>query len=190
MKRNYDKPLLYNLKLIDDWSVFGHLKFNEPCLNDKCLKIWYDLIRQIEVRNKGQWLLKVEGDDTRKQQLEGTNKHIHFLLAEEGMKKQNNQVNYIKHIMNLMSDMNPFWSTRPQFSHGVRKTMSSASFKVEPYNKELGARYYISKICYNDAVNLNTRGFDSGEHCCWKLSHKLKQRMRRLNENNEKACFH
>ena len=75
-------------------------------------------------------------------------------------------------------------------SSSYRTAMATGSHKVEPYDKELGARYYVSKICYHDTVNLNTNGLDSGEHSCWKLSHKLKQRMRELNEANERACYH
>jgi hypothetical protein len=183
--RAYDKPLLHNLELIDDWEVFGTIKFNEPTSNKKCLKIWYNFIRQVELRNKGQWVAKIEGDNTLEQQLEGTTRHIHFLLAKEGTKEKNYLVKHILSILNLMSDLKPFWATRPSFPYGVRKTMSTASFKVEPYDSDRGARLYISKICNNDTVNLNTKGFDSGEYCCWKLSHRLKSRMTKLNEKAE-----
>ena len=174
--RAYDKPLLHNLELINDWSVFGTLKFNEPTGNNKCLKIWYDFIRQVEYRNQGQWVVKIEGDNT------WTQKHMHYLIEERGSKreKQPNIINSINFIISMMS----------MKSSSYREAMASGSHKVEPYDKERGARYYISKICYNDTVNLNTRGLDSGEHSCWKLSHKLKQRMRQLNENNERACYH
>ena len=177
--RAYDKPLVYNLSLVDDWAVFGTFKFNTYRNNDHCLRIWYDFIRQVERRNQGQWLAKLEGSNTWR----SAQKHIHYLIAKKGTKnewKNSNIVNSINSITCLMSVKNSAY----------RYDMEKGSHKVEAYNSEQGAKHYISKMCFNDTLNLDAKGLDNAEHCCWKMSHKLKQRIRKLNENNEKPCYH
>ena len=53
-----DKALTHNLSVIpDDWLAFGTVKFNEKVGRMKCLRFWYDLVKTLERRNRGNWLV-------------------------------------------------------------------------------------------------------------------------------------
>ena len=48
MYKEIDEPLVHNLSLIDDFKLFGTVKFNAQTSVSNCIKFWHDFIRGLE----------------------------------------------------------------------------------------------------------------------------------------------
>ena len=80
-KFNYqvDKPLVDNLNQIDDWFVFGSVGFRRKVNIQRMKLLFYKLIRPVEQNNKGQFIVRFEGDNIQRE------RHFHFLLGKRGL---------------------------------------------------------------------------------------------------------
>ena len=165
MKRNYDKPLLHNLKLINDWKLFGCLRFEELVSKDRCLQVWYSFIRNIERRNRGQWFFRLEGDNIL------TKRHIHFLIGKRGLKKTYSIQNLIK---------SSIWDLKNRYS-----CVKSGTSVIQDFDYSKGGTAYVTKLSGFEAPNNKGKGLDSAENSNWKMSFNLKKRIKRINENAE-----
>ena len=172
MYKEIDEPLVHNLSLIDDFKLFGTVKFNAQTSVSNCIKFWHDFIRGLERHGRGQWVFKLEGSSYNDF---APNRHIHFLLAERGIKKRIHNINFrARTQINLL---------KRDKSKSYNYSLWKSSIHLENYNKKRGARFYIAKFCGPDTVNLNGRGLDSAERSNWKISPSLKRRITKINEN-------
>ena len=172
MYNDIDIPLFHNIDLIDDWKVFGTLKFNAETSTNTCIKIWYDLIRGIERHSRGQWLLRIEGssynDSTPK-------RHIHYLIAETGIKKEFISILPYKIKTKLLNLKNTYFGY-------YKDVLDSSTSHIEQYDPSLGAKHYISKMNKYEPVNASVKGLDSGGNSSWKLSPSIKRRITKINQ--------
>jgi hypothetical protein len=166
-----DNPLVHNLNLIKDWKLFGTVKFNAQTSIDNCIKFYYDFIRGIEKHGRGQWLLKLEGSSYNDY---APNRHIHFLLADEGLKET---ISDLKHRARTKINL-----LKRDKEKDYNYSLKNSTIHLENYDKKKRATYYVAKLCGQDTVNLSGLGLDSAERSNWKLSPSLKRRMRKLNE--------
>ena len=163
--RRYDNALVYHLKRVKDWLVFGSVGFRKRISQDKLKQLFYKLIRPVEHSNQGQFVVRFEGDNKTR------DRHFHFLLRDKGL--VSNDINVINskledNIKNLSFDHDEF---------------TSSTNKFVKYNPKLGAIGYISKIANDEVERLEGRGLDS---CVagmdWKMSSKLKRDLMDMNQ--------
>ena len=172
MYKELDKPLIHNLSLIDDFKLFGTVKFNAQTSTSNCIKFWYDFIRGLERHGRGQWVFKLEGSSYNDF---APNRHIHFLIAQRGIKKTITSINYrARTQINLL---------KRDRSKSYYYSLFKSSVHLDNYDKTKGAMYYIAKFCDPDTVNVSGIGLDSAERSNWKISPSLKRRITKINEN-------
>ena len=58
-----DEALEYHLNQIDDWSIFGSFGFRYKASLERLKFCFYKLIRAVERNNRGQFVVKFEGDN-------------------------------------------------------------------------------------------------------------------------------
>ena len=78
-----DESLVYHLNRIDDWLVFGSVGFRRKVQIQRMKLLFYKLIRPVEQNNKGQFIVRFEGDNIQRE------RHFHFLLGERGLVTNN-----------------------------------------------------------------------------------------------------
>lgn len=164
MLRQYDRPLQHNLAIIDNFIIFGVLKFNSKLSNERIMALWYIFIRGVEVRNKGEWFVKVEGDNVVRQ------RHLHYALGVGMLKDSYSElaalieawIDYLKLI-------------HPEFYNG--------SSYFNEYSNEKGGDWYLSKLSNVELVNQRGIGLDSVGDSNWKMSTELKESIKDKNEN-------
>jgi hypothetical protein len=164
MARQYDIPLQHSLSKIDNFIIFGVLKFNSNLSTSRIMELWYIFIRGIEVRNMGEWFVRVEGDNEVRQ------RHIHYALGG-GMVKGS-----YSELANLIDVWLDYLKQRhPEFNNG--------SSYFNEYRNDKGGDWYLSKLSNVELVNQRGIGLDSVGNSNWKMSTELKERIKDKNEN-------
>ena len=164
MVRQYDRPLQHNLSLIDNFIIFGVLKFNSNLSTSRIMELWYIFIRGIEVRNMGEWFVRVEGDNEVRQ------RHIHYALGG-GMVKGS-----YSELANLIDVWLDYLKQRhPEFNNG--------SSYFNEYRNDKGGDWYLSKLSNVELVNQRGIGLDSVGDSNWRMSTELKKSIKDKNEN-------
>jgi hypothetical protein len=164
--REIDECLVHSLGLIPDWLVFGSIGFNVRNSQEDCMGLWYKLIRSLEKKNQSEFVVRLEGDN------ELRNRHIHFLLAERGL---------------IYSDFEELKNKINQRIEELRfnfQQFETASPHIEPFDYEKNGIAYIAKIAKDEKENLNGLGLDSAGCSNWKMSHRLKKRIRAINNKH------
>ena len=166
MVREYDKPLQHNLSIVDNFKVFGVLKFNCNLSNSKIMELWYIFIRGVEIRNKGEWFVRIEGDNEVRQ------RHLHYLLAG-GMTKDS-----YGELVELISA----WLAYLCLKH---REFDNGSSYIDEYDNNKGGDWYLSKVNRVELVSERGIGLDSIGRSNWKMSTELKKKIK----NNNLNCF-
>ena len=123
-----DESLIYHLNRIDDWLVFGSVGFRQKIDFKRMKLLFYKLIRPVEQNNKGQFIVRFEGDNIQRE------RHFHFLLGERGL-VTNNVEEIQKRLKERTIDL--ALSDYPEYE------MCSTDFR--PCNPKQSAILYISK---------------------------------------------
>jgi hypothetical protein len=161
-----DEALEFHLNQIPDWAVFGSFGFRIKASMERLKFCFYKLIRAVERNNRGQFVVKFEGDNRARE------RHFHFLLGKNGLVSDN--FYFLKRNLNLkVKDLS--FSGFPEFKNSTSK--------IEPFNPALGAKTYISKIVSDERENFSGAGLDSAGTSNWKLSPSLKNRLKRINSS-------
>ena len=159
-----DEALEFHLNQVNDWAVFGSFGFRAKASIERLKFCFYKLIRSVERNNRGQFVVKFEGDNRAR------DRHFHFLLGKNGLVSDNFYI--LKRNLNLkVKDLS--FSGFPEFKNSTSK--------IEPFNPALGAKTYISKIVSDERENFSGAGLDSAGNSNWKLSPSLKNRLKRIN---------
>ena len=150
MVREYDRPLQHNLSIIDNFIVFGVLKFNSNLSNSRIMELWYLFIRGIEKRNKGEWFVRIEGDNQVRQ------RHLHFLLAG-GM---------VRDTYSELSELILAWLGYLSLKH---TEFNRGSSYIDAYDNNKGGDWYLSKINRVELLSERGIGLDSVGRSNWKI---------------------
>jgi hypothetical protein len=162
---NVDESLVYHLNLIDDWFVFGSVGFRQKTDFKRMKLLFYKLIRPVEQNNKGQFIVRFEGDNIQRE------RHFHFLLGERGL-VTNNIEEIQKRLKERTIDL--ALSDYPEYE--------TCSTDFRPCNPKQSAIQYISKRAYDEKENLCGLGLDSCvQGLDWKMSHTLRKRLIDIN---------
>jgi len=160
-----DESLVYHLNRIDDWLVFGSVGFRQKIDFKRMKLLFYKLIRPVEQNNKGQFIVRFEGDNIQRE------RHFHFLLGERGL-VTNNVEEIQKRLKERTIDL--ALSDYPEYE------MCSTDFR--PCNPKQSAILYISKRAFDERENNEGYGLDSCvEGLDWKMSQTLKKRIKNIN---------
>ena len=192
-KRNYDIPFIYNLKKYDNYKVFGAIKFYCHVANSKVMSLFYRFIRGIERRSKGEWACKVEGENDLVQ------RHVHALLGDgmktnvaadlkkicidkhENLKKEGKKQKALRaELRRLGVEWNRFYDN-DEFD---LIPFADSTVRFQEYDPKLGAEWYLGKKTHIERASLTGLGLDSVGDCNWKISHKMKERIKERNEYN------
>jgi len=164
MFRQYDRPLQHNLAIIDNFIIFGVLKFNSKLSNERIMALWYIFIRGVEVRNKGEWFVKVEGDNVVRQ------RHLHYALG----------VGMLKDSYSELAALIEAWIDYLKLKH---PEFNNGSSYFNEYSNEKGGDWYLSKLSNVELVSQRGIGLDSVGDSNWKMSTELKESIKDKNEN-------
>ena len=160
-----DESLIYHLNLIDDWFVFGSVGFRQKTDFKRMKLLFYKLIRPVEQNNKGQFIVRFEGDNIQRE------RHFHFLLGERGL-VTNNVEEIQKRLKERTIDL--ALSDYPEYE--------TCSPKFKLFDSKLDGIRYVSKIAKDEKENLCGLGLDSCvEGLDWKMSQTLKKRLIDIN---------
>ena len=162
-----DEALEYHLNQIHDWSIFGSFGFRYKASMERLKFCFYKLIRAVERNNRGQFVVKFEGDNRAR------DRHFHFLLGSQGLVTDNFAV--LKRKLQIETRLLAFSDEFPEFKRSTSD--------IQKFNSALGARTYISKIVSDEKENLCGGGLDSAGYSNWKLSPSLKRRLKRINSS-------
>jgi hypothetical protein len=160
-----DESLIYHLNLINDWFVFGSVGFRQKTDFKRMKLLFYKLIRPVEQNNKGQFVVRFEGDNIQRE------RHFHFLLGKRGLVTNN-----IKEIQKRLKErtIDLALSDYPEYE--------TCSPKFKLFNSKLDGIRYVSKIAKDEKENLCGLGLDSCvEGLDWKMSQTLKKRLIDIN---------
>ena len=161
-----DEALEFHLNQVNDWAVFGSFGFRAKASIERLKFCFYKLIRSVERNNRGQFVVKFEGDNRARE------RHFHFLLGKNGLVSDN--FYFLKRNLNLkVKDLS--FSGFPEFKNSTSD--------IQKFNPALGAKTYISKIVSDEKENLCGGGLDSAGSSNWKLSPSLKNRLKRINSS-------
>ena len=160
-----DKALEYHLNQIDDWSIFGSFGFRYKASLERLKFCFYKLIRAVERNNRGQFVVKFEGDNRARE------RHFHFLLGSQGLVTDNFTI--LRRKLYMQARRLTFSDDFPEFKRSTSD--------IQKFNPALGAKTYISKIVSDEKENLFGAGLDSAGYSNWKLSPSLKRRLKRIN---------
>ena len=158
-----DEALEYHLNQIHDWSIFGSFGFRYKASMERLKFCFYKLIRAVKRNNRGQFVVKFEGDNRAKDR--------HFLLGSQGLVTDNFAV--LKRKLQIETRLLAFFNEFPEFKRSTSN--------IQKFNHALGVRTYISKIVSDEKENLCGGGLDSAGYSNWKLSPSLKRRLKRIN---------
>ena len=160
-----DESLIYHLNRIDDWLVFGSVGFRQKIDFKRMKLLFYKLIRPVEQNNKGQFIVRFEGDNIQRE------RHFHFLLGERGL-VTNNVEEIQKRLKERTIDL--ALSDYPEYE--------TCSPKFKLFDSKLDGIRYVSKIAKDEKENLCGLGLDSCvEGLDWKMSQTLKKRLIDIN---------
>ena len=157
--RTYDKALLHNLNLFEDYSVFGTIRFFVQLSKFQMNGVFIQLIRSLEIRNKGQWVVKFEGFN------QGTH-NLHFLLRE-GFKEEDTH--------NLIRDL--------YRSFAVLNATGMATAEFTRYDASKGASWYMAKQIESDKI-LNPFAEDIDQGNYFQVSTELAKAITEANERD------
>jgi len=160
-----DKPLVDNLNQIDDWLVFGSVGFRRKVNIQRMKLLFYKLIRPVEQNNKGQFFVRFEGDNIKRE------RHFHFLLGKRGL-----LTNSIEKIQKRLKErtIDLAISDYPEYE--------TCSTKFKLFNPNLDGIRYVSKIAKDEKENLCGIGLDSCvQGLDWKMSPTLRKRIIDIN---------
>ena len=182
LNNQVDESLVYHLKQIDDWFVFGSVGFRQKTDLQRMKLLFYKLIRSVERNNKGQFIVRFEGDNIQRE------RHFHFLLGKRGIvtnsfeeiqKRLKERTMDLAHSSQLLVEPNPPHRKQLVFDYPEYET-SSTDFR--PYNPKQDAIPYISKRAFDERENNDGYGLDSCvQGLDWKMSPTLKKRLKNLN---------
>ena len=158
--RTYDKALLHNLNLFDDYSVFGTMRFHLRLNKFQLKGVFLSFIRLIEVKNKGQWIVRFEGYN------QGT-QNLHFLLRD-GFKEDN--------LNNLIRDI------YKKFNILVATGIATGEFTR--FDSSKGASWYMAKRVESDTI-LNPIAEDLDQGNYFEVSTAFKRAIAEFNERDE-----
>ena len=162
---NVDESLVYHLNRIDDWFVFGSVGFRQKTDFKRMKLLFYKLIRPVEQNNKGQFIVRFEGDNIQRE------RHFHFLLGKRCL-VTNNVEEIQKRLKERTIDL--ALSDYPEYE--------TCSTKFKLFNPNLDGIRYVSKIAKDEKENLCGLGLDSCvEGLDWKMSQTLKKRLIDIN---------
>jgi hypothetical protein len=162
---NVDESLVYHLNRIDDWFVFGSVGFRQKTDFKRMKLLFYKLIRPVEQNNKGQFIVRFEGDNIQRE------RHFHFLLGKRCL-VTNNVEEIQKRLKERTIDL--ALSDYPEYE--------TCSTKFKLFNPNLDGIRYVSKIAKDEKENLCGLGLDSCvEGLDWKMSKTLKKRLIGIN---------
>jgi len=162
---NVDESLVYHLNRIDDWFVFGSVGFRQKTDFKRMKLLFYKLIRPVEQNNKGQFIVRFEGDNIQRE------RHFHFLLGKRCL-VTNNVEEIQKRLKERTIDL--ALSDYPEYE--------TCSTDFRPYNPKQSAIQYISKRAFDERENNDGYGLDSCvEGLDWKMSKTLKKRLIGIN---------
>ena len=162
-----DQALEYHLNQIDDWSIFGSFGFRYKASLERLKFCFYKLIRAVERNNRGQFVVKFEGDNRARE------RHFHFLLGSQGLITDNCTI--LRRKLYMQARRLAFSDDFPEFKRSTSD--------IQKFNPALGAKTYISKIVSDEKENLFGAGLDSAGNSNWKLSPSLKRRLKRINSS-------
>ena len=162
-----DAALEYHLNQIPDWAVFGSFGFRIKASMERLKFCFYKLIRAVERNNRGQFVVKFEGDNRARE------RHFHFLLGSQGLVTDNFAV--LKRKLQMQTRLLAFSDNFPEFKRSTSD--------IQKFNPALGAKTYISKIVSDERENFSGAGLDSAGTSNWKLSPSLKNRLKRINSS-------
>ena len=146
--KTFDKSLLYNLNIFQDFKVFGTIKFNKQIHRKTMRYVFLKLQRPSEIKHKGQWFVRYEGYN------QGTH-NLHFLLGN-GYKESNTE----DLILNLNENFKTF---------AAAERASGVFTKFEP---DRGHAWYLSKQIESDQI-LNPIAEDRDQGNNWEMSPAL-----------------
>ena len=164
MVREYDRPLQHNLSNIDNFIIFGVLKFNSNLSAERIMALWYIFIRGVEIRDKGEWFVGVEGDNVVRQ------RHLHYALG----------VGMLKDSYSELAALIEAWIDYLKLKHPEFR--SGSSYFTE-YSNDKGGDWYLSKLSNVELVSQRGIGLDSVGNSNWKMSTELKKSIKAKNEN-------
>ena len=160
-----DESLVYHLNRIDDWLVFGSVGFRQKIDFKRMKLLFYKLIRPVEQNNKGQFIVRFEGDNIQRE------RHFHFLLGKRGL-VTNNIEEIQKRLKERTIDL--ALSDYPEYE--------TCSPKFKLFDSKLDGIRYVSKIAKDEKENLCGLGLDSCvQGLDWKMSPTLKKRITNIN---------
>ena len=171
-KREKDEALVYHLNKIDDWVVYGSVGFRCRTRKDRIKSLFFKLIRALERGNKGEFVVRFEGDNRTRE------RHFHFLMAQEGLVTK--ELNSINALLNKrIKDLSYLIDEKGDYLYPELK---SCSPKLVKYDPSLGAKGYISKKADDEVERLEGKGLDSCvDGYDWKMSPSLRKRIKNIN---------
>jgi hypothetical protein len=177
-KRKYDIPLVYNLKQYTDYKVFAAIKFYCSLANSRIMTLFYRFIRGLERRSKGEWVCKVEGDNVLVQ------RHVHALIGG-GMK-----TDVAADLKQLCIDKHEYLKREGKKQQSKRHEnneidlipFADSTVSFTEYDPNLGAEWYIGKKSRFEKAELRGMGLDSVGDSNWKISSRMKDKIRKKNE--------
>jgi hypothetical protein len=180
-----DESLVYHLRQVDDWFVFGSVAFRQKTDLQRTKLLFYKLIRSVERHNKGQFVVRFEGDNKRRE------RHFHFLLGKRGIytdnfeeiqKRLKERAMDLAHASQLLVEPNPPHRKKLVFDYPEYQTCST---DFRPYNPKQSAIQYISKRAFDERENNDGYGLDSCvQGLDWKMSPTLKKRLKNINSEH------
>lgn len=181
MKTHRDLALFNRLERYNFFKIFISITFYCSVSASRIMGLYYDFVRGLERRSKGEWFVKVEGDNKQRK------RHLHILFGE-GFKKRK-PLDLKQAAENKLSDLklqgvdqkknrldDPyldylFYDDYPALPFADMDT------DVRLYDSQLGVRSYLALDDPLEDESLSGVGLDSVGRSNWKMSNRLKKKI-------------